>query len=143
MFMKQKDLIIEKYTAKGVSLENIEYAISAVKDGNKREHTLESLTADYRGMDYSLANSMLEEMYLLNGGEFKKENRNGYLFGSFSLIIGSTLALYIFYVIYYGGILISPIVTTICAFTFILSGLLLIIKAVQGKYRDDMEPFKD
>ena len=83
--MNKFENLVIKYTAIGVSKENIEYAISSVKDGTKREFILESLTADYRGMEYGLANSMLEELYKLNGGEFKKENRNGYLYGIFFL----------------------------------------------------------
>jgi hypothetical protein len=37
--------VIKRYTDKGVSADTIEYAISFVKEGAKREHILESLTA--------------------------------------------------------------------------------------------------
>lgn len=140
--MKKFEAVIAKYHAKGVSLENIEYAISAVKDGSKRAHTIESLTADYRGVEYNLANNMLEDMYKVNGGEFKKENRNGYLFGTFLLMLGSGLAYYIWSVNHYGGIWVSPILTTAGAIVFLGGGLLLIITSLLGKYRDDMEPFE-
>jgi hypothetical protein len=140
--MKKFETIIAKYAAKGVSKDNIEYAISAVKDGSKREHTLESLTADYRGMDRTVANNMLEEMYSVNGGEFKKENRNGYLFGTLFLIIGGGLAYYIWSVFYYGGILVRPILTFAAAGVTLIGGFSLVIMSLLGKYRDDMEPFE-
>jgi hypothetical protein len=140
--MKKFEAIITKYSEQGVSEDNIEYAISAVKDGSKREHTLESLTADYRGMDRTVANNMLEEMYSVNGGEFKKENRNGYLFGTFLLMIGGGLAYYIWSVFHYGGILNRPFFTSAAAFVALIGGGYLIFMSLLGKYRDDMEPFE-
>jgi hypothetical protein len=140
--MKKFEAIIAKYAAKGVSEDNIEYAISAVKDGSKREHTLESLTSDYRGMDRTVANNMLEEMYSVNGGEFKKENRNGYLFGTFLLMMGGGLAYYIWSVFQYGSSLDRPFFTIAAAFVTLIGGLYLIIMSLLGKYRDDMEPFE-
>ena len=139
--MNKFENLVNKYTAIGVSKENIEYAISSVKDGTKREFILESLTADYRGMEYRLANSMLEEMYKINGGEFKKENRNGYLYGIFFLMIGGACSYYIYSVFQNGGTLVRPILVTIGAISGVGVGLLLILISIFGKYRDNMEPF--
>jgi hypothetical protein len=140
--MKNFEAIITKYSEQGISLDNIEYAISAVKDGSKREHTLESLTADYRGMDKLVADRMLVEMYAVNGGEFKKENRNGYWFATLLLMIGGGLAYYIWSVFQYGGILVRPILTFAAAGISLFGGFSLLIMSLLGKYRDDMEPFE-
>ncbi len=42
--MSKFDPIIEKYKSRGVSAENIEYAIVAVKDGTRREYIIRNLT---------------------------------------------------------------------------------------------------
>ena len=48
--MNKFDAVRQRFLSKGVTEENIEYAIDSVKYGTKREHILENLTADYRGM---------------------------------------------------------------------------------------------
>jgi hypothetical protein len=141
--MKKFDPIIEKYRNKGVRADNIEYAIDSVKYGTKREHILESLTADYRGMNAEDAINLLEELFVTNGGEFKKENRTGYLYGAFLLLIGLSCAYWIFYVFNYGGILVRPILVFLTAILGTLGGITLIIKALLGKYRDTDDPFKE
>jgi hypothetical protein len=139
--MTKFDPIIEKYRNKGVSNDNIEYAIESVKYGTKREHILESLTADYRGMNETNANSLLEELFAANGGEFKKENRTGYLYGAFFLMIGLLAAFYVLYVFMYGGVMKRPVTYSLIALSGTGTGLLLIIKAIRGKYRDTDDPF--
>lgn len=141
--MKKFANIIDKYQSRGVSIDNIEYAVESVKRGAKREHILDNLSADYRGMNLTDANGLLNELFEVNGGEFKKENRYGYLFGSFMLMLGLPCAFYIYYVFTYGGILVRPIVVFGLAIVGTFSGLYLIIKALLGKYRDADEPFKD
>ena len=74
-----------------------------------------------------MANNILEDIYKVNGGEYVYEIKNGCLFGTASLIIGACLAFYIYYVLKYGGTLISPIYVTIGAVIFTGIGLLLII----------------
>jgi hypothetical protein len=86
--MGKFDIVIETYKKKKVSDDNIDYAISSIKNGTKREFMLESLTADYRGMTHTEANSMLDDLYTAYGGEFKKESRSGYLVGALALVIG-------------------------------------------------------
>ena len=141
--MKKFANIIEKYQSKGVSVDNIEYALESVKRGAKREHILDNLSADYRGMNLTDANGLLNELFEANGGEFKKENRYGYLFGTFMLMFGLPCAFYIYYVFTYGGVLVRPILVFGLAIGGTFSGLYLIIKAILGKYRDSDEPFKD
>ncbi|MBO9682900.1 MAG: hypothetical protein J7502_09580 [Flavisolibacter sp.] len=139
--MGKFDLIIEKYRNKGVSVENIEYAIDSVKYGSKREHILEGLTADYRKMNIEDATDLLEDLFVANGGEFKKENRTGYLFGTVLLLAGLPCAFYIFYVLVYGGVLIKPILVFSIACFGTFGGMVLMIKAIRGKYRDTDDPF--
>ncbi|SDH35460.1 hypothetical protein [Chitinophaga filiformis] len=135
--MKKFDPIIEKYKNKGVSAENIEYAIDSVKDGTKRELILENLTADYRGMNAGDATRLLEELFVANGGEFKKENRGGYFTGAFLLLIGLACGYYIFHVFTYGGVLIRPILVSLLAILGTLGGIASIILALLGAYRED------
>ena len=137
--MKKFDPIIEKYKNKGVSAENIEYAIDSVKDGTKRELILENLTADYRGMNAGDATRLLEELFVANGGEFKKENRGGYFTGAFLLLIGLACGYYIFYVFNHGGVLIRPILVSLLAIFGTLGGIASIIRAISGTYREDDE----
>lgn len=141
--MKNFDAIKAEYQAKGVKEDNLAYAIQSVKDGSKREHILESLTADYRGMDDIQATQLLEELFAANGGEFKKENRGGYLYGSFFLLFGLAAAFYLFYVYTYGGVLVRPVLIWIVAVGGTLGGIGYIVTSMAGKFRDTDEPFKD
>jgi hypothetical protein len=141
--MKKFTSIVEKYQSRGISVDNIEYAIDSVKRGAKREHVIENLTADYRGMNLTDANGLLNELYTANGGEFKKENRYGYLFGSFLLMLGLLFAFYIYGKFNYGGLLVRPVAVIACAICFTGLGLVYIVKALLGKYRDSDEPFRD
>lgn len=141
--MGKFDQIIDKYTRAGIGADNIEYAISAVKDGTRRENILENLMTDYRGMQYDHANALLEDLYVANGGEFKKENRGGYLFGIAFLVVGCSCAFYILYVLYFGGVLIRPILVSIVGIAGIAGGIKYLMKALKGEYRDHDEPFKD
>ncbi|MDF2192866.1 hypothetical protein [Paraflavitalea sp. CAU 1676] len=141
--MKKFATVKTNYLLKGVTEDNIDYAISAVKEGTKREFILENLTADYRGMDYLQGTQMLEELFAANGGEFKKENRGGIVYGIFFLIMGFLAAFYIFYVLSYGGILFQPVVVGVVAVAGILGGLRFLYLSFIGSYRDSHEPLND
>jgi hypothetical protein len=54
--MKKFASIIEKYQTRGISVDNIEYAVESVKRGAKREHIIDNLIADSRGMNLTDAN---------------------------------------------------------------------------------------
>jgi hypothetical protein len=87
--MGKFDIIKSKYLTLGVTEDNIHYAIGAVIDGTKREHIIETLTADYRGMSESQSSQILEDLFEANGGEFKK-NRGGYLYSILLCLAGVT-----------------------------------------------------
>ena len=61
--MSKFDEVRQRFIGRGVSSENIDYAIDSVKNGTKREYILENLTADYRGMtlDEAVAYALDEE----------------------------------------------------------------------------------
>ncbi|MBV8328109.1 hypothetical protein [Chryseobacterium sp.] len=52
---------------------------------------MKNLTSDIRKVDAATANRMLDEMFAANGGEFKYENRGGYLYSVFYLIVITAL----------------------------------------------------
>ncbi len=135
------EALTQRQHKQGISIPNIEYAINAVKDGVRREHILENLTADYRGMSQEQGNALLEDIYNVSGGEFKKENRGGYVFGGFMLVLGLSAAFYIVYVLYYGGVIIRPILVALAALVGLTVGTRLILKSLKGQYRDDDRPF--
>jgi hypothetical protein len=137
------DKLIEKYSEKGVSADNIAYAISAVKDGIRREHILESLTADYRGMNSEQSIHLLEDLFAANGGEFKKENRGGYLYATMFLLIGCVCAFFILSGLYYGEVPRKPVLFLVGATGGIGGGIYYLTKSLKGKFRDEDEPFKN
>lgn len=131
-----------KYLLLGIKEDNIDYAISAVKDGTKREHIVESLTADYRGMTEKESTSMLNDLFEANGGEFKSENRGGYLYG---ILLSATGILGLGFLL---GMLSSGewklkflIIAASAALAGLGKGPYLIVKAFRGKYRDADDPF--
>lgn len=86
-----------KYVSLGVPEKNVEYALNAVKAGTKKDFIMKNLTSDIRKVDASTANNMLDEMFAANGGEFKHENRGGYLYSTFYLIAIVALGIVTFY----------------------------------------------
>jgi hypothetical protein len=139
---KRFDPIIEKYVHIGISIDNIEYAIESVKEGAKRQHILDNLTGDHRGMNIFNSMDMLDELFEANGGEFKKENRGGYLFAALFFLIGFSCMFYIFYVLAYGGVIVRPLLVGAGALIGIFGGAMYFVKSLLGKYRDEDEPFK-
>jgi hypothetical protein len=141
--MGKFDHIITKYRQAGVREDNIEYAILAAKDGGRREHIIENLTADYRGMTHQQATAMLEEIFKANGGEFKKENRGGYWYGSFLLIPGLGFSYYLYHYYTYGGTLLEPVYIWAGAILGVGCGLIFILASLVGIFRDKDDPFKE
>ncbi len=134
----------EKYLQLGVKEDNIDFAIAAVTDGNKREHIIENLTAGYRGMTAAQSNQLLEELFAANGGEFKKENQGGYLFGSLLLLIGIAGAAFFITMLLSAEGKLKFILLSFSAAVFGLAGgIKLFLKAFKGKYRDSDDPFAE
>lgn len=85
---KKLTVVKEKYLSLGINQEHIDYAIEAVKAGEKRDFIFENLTSDYRNLPVADANFLIEDLYEAFGGEFKLENRKGYFWGAIWLVIG-------------------------------------------------------
>jgi hypothetical protein len=141
--MKKFAPIVEKYRNMGISADNIEYAVESVKRGAKRAHILENLNADYRGMSFTDASALLNELFAASGGEFKKENRGGYVYSFVLFVLGVPLAMYILYVFTYGGELRRPLAVFAGAISFNGLAIYLLIKSIRGKFRDNDQPFDD
>jgi hypothetical protein len=133
--------IRSKHLLLGVKEDNIDYAISAVVDGARREHIMETLTAGYRGMTETESTALLDDLYEANGGEFKIENRGGYLFGILLCVIGVLGLGFLIAMLASGELRIKFVMLAAGAALFGLAkGPLLIIKAFRGKYRDNDDP---
>lgn len=142
--MAKFDLIRQKYLSLGVKEDNVDFAIEAVIDGTRREHIIESLTADYRGMTEAQSNVLLEELFMANGGEFKKENSRGYLFAVLLLLIGITGTGFLIAFLLSGGVAVKLklILVSLSAALFgLIKGGTLLAKSLKGNYRDSDDPF--
>jgi hypothetical protein len=139
--MNKFDAIKQQYLQKGIPESTIDYAMESVEYGTKREYILENLTADYRGMTREDATLLVEALFTANGGEFKKENRGGYLYGGALLAAGLLLTFYIGYVLIFGGLLVRPALVGFATIFCLGSGARLLFKAARGKFRDSDEPF--
>ena len=142
--MRKFNRIKEKYLYSGVREDNIDFAIGAVLDGTRREIIIETLRADYRGMTQDQSSQLLEELFQANGGEFKKENRGGYLFGAMLTLIGLLGASFFI------GMLITGemkskflLIAGAVALFGLFQGPVLLYKSFKGKYRDDDSPFEN
>ncbi|MCS3530619.1 hypothetical protein [Chryseobacterium sp. JUb7] len=91
--MKNLIEIKEKYLSLGLPEKHFDYAFNAVKSGTKKDIIIKNLTSDVRKVDYTLASNMLDDMFSANGGEFKYENRGGYLYSILYLIVIIVLGL--------------------------------------------------
>lgn len=141
--MKKFNFIKSKYLSLGVSEDNIDFAIGSVMDGTKREHILEAMTADYRGMSERQSIQLLEELFEANGGEFKNENRGGYLYGILFSLVGVAGAAFLVSMLVSGEWTLKFIVLAIAGALFGLAkGPSLIIKSFRGTYRDNDDPFR-
>ena len=142
--MQTFELIKSKYLILGVTEDNLDYAIESVVDGTKREIIIETLTADYRGMPPNQANQLVEDLYTANGGEFKKENRGGYLYGTLLSLLGLAGAGFLVAMLISGEGKIKFIIIALAVAAFGLSkGPVLMVKSFRGKFRDNDDPFSE
>jgi hypothetical protein len=143
--MKKFNAVKAKYLQLGIREENIDYAIDAVKEGTRREHIIESLCADYRGMSSADATALLDSLYIANGGEFKKENRGGYLFGALLVMLGLAATGFLFMMFTSGSeIRIKFLILAITGAGFgLIKGSTLLYKSFSGRYRENDDPFAE
>lgn len=143
--MKKFAAVKSKHLDLGAREENIDYAIDAVEEGTKREHVIESLCADYRGMNATEATALLDDLYLANGGEFKKENRGGYLFGALLLMLGLAASGFLIMMFTSGSeIRIKFLMLAVAGAGFgLVKGSTLLFKSFSGRYRENDDPFAE
>jgi len=104
-------------------------------------HILETLTAGYRGMTESQSTQILDDLFEANGGEFKTENRGGYLYGILLCFIGVLGLGFLIAMLVSGELRMKFVVLAAGAALFgLVKGPALIIKAFRGKYRDGDDP---
>jgi hypothetical protein len=130
--------ITHQYIERGVTKENIEYAIDSVKSLNKRDHIIEGLMEDYRGLSLENANDLVDDLYKINGKEFRKENTSGFLVGILFLIVGLACSYYLFSFYTNGGVLVRPILVWIGAICGTFVGVVYLIMSIFGKHREDV-----
>ncbi|MDW9379859.1 hypothetical protein [Chryseobacterium sp. JV558] len=128
------DEIKEKYISLGVPEKNIEYALNAVKSGTKKDFIMKNLTSDIRKVEANVANSMLDEMFTANGGEFKYENRGGYLYSIFYLIAIIALGIVTFYYSYENRSMQFKLGGALVIFTVLFFRTL--IPTIRGRFRE-------
>lgn len=139
--MKKFSPVKSKYLSLGIKEENIDYAIGAVKEDAKREHIIENLTASYRGMTEATAVPLLDELYAANGGEFKSENRGGYITGAILCILGIAGTWFFISMLVSGEWTLKILILSLAAAIFGLGkGIQLIIKSNKGDFRDTDDP---
>ena len=142
--MPKFDLIKEKYLHIGIREDNIDFAIGAVLDGTRRDIIIETLTADYRGMNQDQSSQMLEELFEANGGEYKKENSGGYLYGSMLTFVGLLGASFFIAMILTGESKSKFLsIAGALALFGLFQGPFLLYKSFKGRYREADSPFEN
>lgn len=135
-------VIKQEFQLEGINEEHIDYAVSAIKEGTRRELIMENLI-DQRGLDAFKSSELLDNLYQLNGGEFKVENRGGYVMGIFSLMGGLGLIAWSVFLFVNKIKLVGAIILGFSGAAMVLNGVIILVTALRGKYRDEMDPFKD
>jgi hypothetical protein len=133
--MEQFDAIAEKYHRAGISQDNLEYAVTAVKFGSNPTQILENLKVGYKNKNLNddLANALLKDLFVANNHELKKKKRGILLFGTSYLLVGFVCLYYIFHTLLFGGVLHSPffvILVAICSFS---AGIVCFLKWIRLK----------
>lgn len=130
----------EKYLKLGVLERHFDYAVSAVKSGTKREIILKNLTSDVRKMEKSISSDLLDDLFQSNGGEFKYENRTGYLYSSAYLLIAIICGIFSISSLFNHSSqqfsLKMQIATTVGFFSFSYLFVKTIFLTLRGKHRD-------
>jgi len=134
--------IKQEFEQGGIGSEHIEYAYSAIMDGIRRELIINNLV-NQRGVNESKSHELLNRLYLLNGGEFKVENRRGYMSGI--TIIGAAIVLVLYSIVFriFRPYEKQPTISgknwrDLFAQSFRIFGA-----TFKGKYREEMDVFND
>ena len=109
-----------------------------MKSGTKRDLIIKNLTSDVRKVELNQANDALNEMFKINGGEFKYENNSGYLYSAAYVIIAIVgLLLLIINFSGYKSSMKLLVAGALLFFWFSFKAITTISKALKGKYREE------
>jgi hypothetical protein len=105
--MEQFDVIAEKYYRAGISQDNLEYAVTAVKFGSNQAQILENLKVGYKNKNLNddLANALLKDLFVANSFELKKKKRFVFAAGLVSSFVGFGCVYSIFRMLLTGDVL--------------------------------------
>ncbi|SEF57506.1 hypothetical protein SAMN05421847_0358 [Halpernia humi] len=128
----------EELLRKGFSERNFDYLYNAVKSGKNREVIFKNLTSDVRKVEPSMATEALDKIFEINGGEFKYENRNGYMY-SIAYAIVAVLSLLMIIAYLNGSFIKLKLFIAAIAGFFIFSYKFVttLYKSSRGKYRGE------
>lgn len=128
----------EELLQKGFSERNFDYLYNAVKTGKNREVIFKNLTSDVRKVEPNIANEALDKVFEFNGGEFKYENRTGFMY-SIAYAMVAVLSLLIIISFLNGSLLNLKLFIASIAGFFIFSYKLAttLYKSTRGKYRGE------
>ena len=137
--MHKKFIVLkEKLILKGFSEKNFEYLYNAVKTGKNREVIYKNLTSDVRKLEPAFANEALDKIFEINGGEFKYQNRSGFMYSiAYAMVAIFSLLIIIGYL---NGNLFSLnffVAVIGLFFTFSYKLISTLYKSSTGKYRGE------
>lgn len=113
--MRGFEAISEKYYQAGVSLDDIEYAVTAVKFGSNPDNIIENLKVGYKGLNDELANALLQDLLIANTIETKRRKRTIFALGMLYAMVGCTCSYYLLHVLFVGGVLHRPVFVALAA----------------------------
>jgi hypothetical protein len=127
--MREFDAISEKYCQAGVSLDNVEYAITAVKFGSNPDQIIENLKVGYKSLNDEQANALLRDLFIVNNIEIKRKKRLVFALGLVYLLAGLICMYYLFHVLMFGGVLHRPLFVILVAIAGVGAGSFYFLKS--------------
>jgi hypothetical protein len=127
--MREFDAISEKYCQAGVSLDNVEYAITAVKFGSNPDQIIENLKVGYKSLNDEQANALLRDLFIANKIEIKRKKRLVFALGLFYFLVGLVCVYYLLHILIFGGVLHRPLFVILVAIAGVSAGLFYFLKS--------------
>ncbi len=130
--MGEFDAISEKYCRAGISIDNIEYARTAVQFGTEPNQIIENLKVGYKSMSEEQATALLQDLFIANKIEMKRKRRGILALGLFYSLVGFACLYYIFHVLIFGGVLHRSFFVILVAIGGISGGLLSFSRLIKN-----------
>jgi hypothetical protein len=113
--MREFDAVLEKYSQAGISLDNIEYAATAVRFGSSADQIIENLKVGYKSLNDEQAHALLQDLFIANRIAIKKGRRIAFALGLFYFLTGFISVYYLAHVLVFGGVLHRPFFVVLAA----------------------------